>query len=63
MHLTDSQVSQLFDLYEGHGRRKDRPDKSILIRMAPKLGGGYLEVVTLDENGEPTSEKRVLFPT
>jgi hypothetical protein len=37
--------------------------KSILIRDARNLGTGYLDVVTLDAEGEPSTDKRVLFPT
>jgi hypothetical protein len=62
IHLTESQVRQLVEFYEEHGHGREG-DKSILILEAPTLGTGYYEVVTLDMDGEPTTDKRVLFPT
>lgn len=64
IQLTDSQVRQLMEFYEQHGRHEDKDVwKSIVIGPAPNLGSGYLEVATLDGEGQPTNEKRVLFPT
>jgi hypothetical protein len=57
MSLTASQVRQLVKFVEEQDH-----DKSILLREAPNLGGGYVELVVLDANGEPTAVKRVLFP-
>jgi hypothetical protein len=56
--LTDSQSRQLIEFYgESAG------GESVMLRAAPELGGGYLEVIVLGVDGEPTSIKRVLFPT
>jgi hypothetical protein len=64
IRLTESQVRQLMEFYDRHGIDKETEfGESILIRSAPNLGSGYLEVVALDADGQPTSEKRVLFPT
>ena len=38
-------------------------DRSGLLRVAPSLGGGYIELICLDADGEPAADKRVLFPT
>ena len=58
INLTDSQVRQMADYYEKRGE-----GRSVLLRVAPNLGGGYLEMVLLGSDGESTSDKRVLFPT
>ncbi len=64
IRLTESQVRQLMEFYDRHGIDKETEfGESILIRSAPNLGGGYLEVVTLDVDGQPTTNKRVLFPS
>ena len=62
IHLSHSQVHQLMDFYGEHGHDQEGAGRSLLIREAPNLGTGYYEVVTLDVEGEPTTEKRVLFP-
>ena len=36
-------------------------DRSVLLRAAPNLGGGYLELVCPDADGEP-ADKRIFFP-
>jgi hypothetical protein len=56
--LTSSQIDQMVEFCEEHAKRKD-----VLVRDAPNLGSGYREVTVLDEDGKPTSAKRVLFPT
>ena len=56
--LTDSQVKQMRAYIE----EKQAQDKSVRLQPAPSLGDGYLELIILDEDGEPTSHKRVLFP-
>jgi hypothetical protein len=61
--LTDSQVRQLIQFYEEKGHRDKGLGTSILLRAAPHLGGGYFEASTLDPDGKPTADKRVLFPT
>ena len=58
INLTDSQVRQMAEYHEERGE-----GRSLLLRVAPNLGDGYLEAVLLDVSGEPTSDKRVLFPT
>ena len=59
-----TQISQLIEFYEEHGHGEDGLlFRSILIRVVPNLGTGYLEMLTLDEDGELTDDKRVLFPT
>jgi hypothetical protein len=59
IELTDSQVKQMAKYIE----EKQAQDKSVRLQPAPELGGGYLELIILDQDGEPTSDKRVLFPT
>jgi hypothetical protein len=47
--LTDSQSRQLIEFYgESAG------GESVMLRAAPDLGGGYLEVIVLGVDGEPT---------
>lgn len=46
--LTDSQMRQMAGYYE----ERDE-GRSVLLRVAPNLGGGYLEIVLLDQDGEP----------
>lgn len=56
--LTDSQAKQLTDFLEEKGT-----GGSVLLRPALNLGSGYVEAVLLDQDGEPTSHKRILFPS
>ena len=56
--LTNSQIRQLIEFYE-----ESAGGESVMLRAAPNLGSGYLDVIVLGVDGEPTSIKRVLFPT
>jgi hypothetical protein len=55
--LTDSQLQQLREFLE----EKDHSG-AIALRQSPNLGDGYVEAVLLDADGEPTADKRILFP-
>ena len=70
--LTRSQLQQLqqfFDqeldqaIAEGVEGKDSGHGESVLLRPAPSLGEGHVEVVILDEADEPITEARVLFPT
>ena len=56
MELTDSQAEQLRSFLEEQGSDRFK------LRPAANLPEGYVEAVLLDVDGEPTSDKRVLFP-
>ncbi len=56
--LTDSQLQQLRAFLE----EKDHSG-SLILRPAVTLSEGYVEAVLLDPDGQPTSHKRILFPT
>jgi hypothetical protein len=55
--LTDSQVKQMVQYIE----RSKPKDKSVRLQPAPNLGGGYVELIVLDQDGEPTSDKSAFF--
>ena len=57
--LTDSQLGQL----EAYRYEKKGDGLSVLLCANPNLGSDYIEAILLDANGEPTADKRVLFPT
>jgi hypothetical protein len=56
---TDSQLGQL----EAYRYEKKGDGLSVLLCANPNLGSGYIEAILLDADGEPTADKRVLFPT
>jgi hypothetical protein len=56
--LTESQIEQLRDFLE----EKDHTG-SIALSASQNLPDAYLELVLLDQDGEPTQHKRILFPT
>ena len=56
--LTHSQVRQLVEFYE-----ESAAGERVMLQAAPNLGDGYVEAIVLGSDGEPTSIKRVLFPT
>lgn len=56
--LTESQVHQLHDFLD----EKDHSG-SVILRPAVNLGGSNIEVILLDAEGDPTSNKRILFPS
>ena len=58
MELTDSQREQLWPFLTEQDASEDR------VRLQPEqtLPESYIEAVLLDEVGEPTSMKRILFP-
>jgi hypothetical protein len=55
--LTESQLHQLRDFLE----EKDHSG-SLALRPAATLGGGHIEAILLDGEGEETADKRILFP-
>jgi hypothetical protein len=59
INLTGSQLEQMTKFIA----EQQAQDKSVRLQPAPKLGSGYFELVILDEDGEATAAKRVLFPT
>jgi hypothetical protein len=56
--LTPSQLKQLDDF------RTERKgiDRAVRVRESPTLGGGYVEAILLDSDGQETTDRRVLFP-
>jgi hypothetical protein len=57
--LTESQVKQMSAYIE----EQQAQDKGVRLQPAPNLGDGYLELIILGQDGEPSPHKRVLFPT
>ena len=56
--LTDPQRNQLAAFLE----ERDASEERVKLQPAQTLPDGYIETVLLDDAGEPTSDKRVLFP-
>jgi len=57
MELTDSQREQLRTFLAEQQASEDR----VRLQPAQTLPESYIEAVLLDEVGEPTSKKRILF--
>jgi hypothetical protein len=57
MQLTDSQRDQLAVFLEEQDASQDR----VRLQTAQTLPASYIEAVLLDDAGEPTSTKRILF--
>lgn len=58
MELTESQRDQLRSFLAEQDASEDR----VSLQPAQTLPESYVEAVLLDEAGEPTSTKRILFP-
>ena len=58
MELTDSQREQLRAFLTEQGASEER----VRLQPAQTLPASYVEAVLLDADGEPTPQKRILFP-
>jgi hypothetical protein len=58
VELTASPRDQLQAFIE----EQDTPEDRVRLQPAQNLPSSYIEAVLLDEAGEPTRHKRILFP-
>jgi hypothetical protein len=58
MELTESQHDQLRAFLQ----EQDTLEERVKLQPAQNLPESYIEAVLLDEAGQPTSTKRILFP-